>query len=153
VPFTIVVNPAPAVTVTSSASSVCSGGTVTLTASPDLSSSGYTYAWTGAAVSGASDVSKTATVTANPSTYIVTVAQTSTGCTASSSVSVSLKAGSSITVPTPAAICSGDRAVLTASGGLRIPGPYKVEVQLHLHYPRQQELPYMPTPLAPPLTR
>ena len=117
VPFTIIVRPAPSIVATSSASSVCLNGNVTLSASPDLSSSGFTYAWTGAAVASPSAVSTSATVTADPSTYTVTVTQPGTGCTASSSVTVTLKAGAAITVNN-ATICSGDRAVLTASGGV-----------------------------------
>jgi hypothetical protein len=118
VTFTIIVRPAPAVTVTSSASSVCLNGSVTLTASPDLSGvGGHTYAWTGATVASPSAVSTAATVTAGPSTYTVTVTQTSTGCTASGSTTVTLRAGANITVNSPT-ICLGDRAVLTASGGI-----------------------------------
>lgn len=118
VPFTIIVRPAPAVTVTSSASSVCLNGSVTLTASPDLSGAGgHTYAWTGATVASPSAVSTAATVTAGPSTYTVTVTQTSTGCTASGSTSVTLRAGANITVNSPT-ICLGDKAVLTATGGV-----------------------------------
>jgi hypothetical protein len=117
VPFTIIIRPAPSIAATSSASSVCLNGSVTLSATPDLSSSGYTYAWTGATVASPTAVSTSATVTASPSTYTVTVTQPSTGCTASGSVTVTLKAGASITVNSPT-ICSGDRAVLTAAGGV-----------------------------------
>lgn len=119
VAFTVVVLPAPPLTVTSSAASVCIGESVTLTASPDLSaaSPAHTYAWTGATVASPSAVSTSATVTADPSTYTVTVTEPSTGCTASGSVTVTLKVGASITVNN-ATICSGDRAVLTASGGV-----------------------------------
>ena len=116
VPFTIVVLPAPPLTVTSSVSSVCLGGSVTLTASPDLSaaSPALTYAWTGGTVANSTAVSTSATVTA-PTTYTVTVTNSSNGCTASGSVSITLKAGLTVTVNN-ATICPGDKAVLTASG-------------------------------------
>lgn len=64
-----------------------------------------------------SAVSTAATVTAGPSTYTVTVTQTSTGCTASGSTSVTLRAGANISVNSPT-ICLGDKAVLTATGGV-----------------------------------
>jgi hypothetical protein len=116
VAFTVVVLPAPPLTVTSSVSSVCSGGSVTLTASPDLSaaSPAHTYAWTGGTVANSTAVSTSATVTA-PTTYTVTVTNSSNGCTASGSVSITLKAGLTVTVNN-ATICPGDKAVLTASG-------------------------------------
>ncbi len=116
VAFTVVVLPAPPLTVTSSAASVCIGESVTLTASPDLSaaSPAHTYAWTGGTVANSTAVSTTATVSA-PTTYTVTVTNSSTGCTASQSVSITLKSGLTISVNN-ATICSGDKAVLTASG-------------------------------------
>jgi hypothetical protein len=116
VAFTVVVLPAPPLTVTSSAASACIGESVTLTASPDLSaaSPAHNYAWTGGTVGNSTAVSTTATVSA-PTTYTVTVTNSSTGCTASQSVSITLKSGLTISVNN-ATICSGDKAVLTASG-------------------------------------
>jgi PKD repeat protein len=109
---TVTVNPTPTITAAPNPASYCPGGNSILTAS-----GGSTYTW-----SPATNLSATsgAIVTANPAataTYTVTVTNSS-GCSATKSVTVTVNSVPTITVLTPAAICSGiGSATLTASGG------------------------------------
>jgi PKD repeat protein len=100
--YTITVNPLPVVTVNSS--TICTGGTATLTAA-----GGTTYAWS----TGAS----TNPVTVTPATTTTyTVTGTTSGCTATAVSTVTVSGSLTITVNS-ATICNGSSAVLTASGG------------------------------------
>ncbi|NBP06592.1 MAG: hypothetical protein EBV15_10335, partial [Bacteroidetes bacterium] len=114
VPFTLVVRPQPALAVTSSPTSVCPGGTVNLLASPNLSGSG-SYAWTSSPSGFTSSIYSPSATPSVATTYTVTYTETSTGCTNSGSVAITMKAVPTVTVNDPS-ICNGDKAILTASG-------------------------------------
>ena len=108
---TVTVNPNPTITVTPSAPSICSGGSMVLTAS-----GANTYAWApGTGLSGTTG----ATVTASPTTTTTyTVSGTSlAGCVGTTTVTVTVNPNPTITVtPSSASICLGSNVVLTASG-------------------------------------
>jgi PKD repeat protein len=114
VPFTVVVRPQPALAVTASPTSVCPGGTVNLLASPNLSGSG-SYAWTSSPSGFTSSIYSPSATPSVATTYTVTYTETSSGCTNSGSVAITMKAVPTVTVNDPS-ICNGNRAVLTASG-------------------------------------
>ncbi|MBK9285551.1 MAG: gliding motility-associated C-terminal domain-containing protein [Sphingobacteriaceae bacterium] len=98
--------PSPTILANASPTVVCSGGTVTLTASGAL-----LYAWLPPAVSGS-------TITVNPTvTTNYTVVGSSGSCTNTAVVTVSVDQGPLVNiVATPTAICAGSSATLTANG-------------------------------------
>ena len=103
VKFTINTNPAPVITVSASSSTICAGGTTTLTASGASS-----YAWSGGLPSNA-------TVTASPSsTTIYTVTGNNGTCNGTKTITVN------VATPTVAvnnaSVCSGASVTLAASG-------------------------------------
>ncbi len=112
IPVTVVVNPAPTLTVTASESSVCTGETVTLSAP-----AGYaTYSWTpGTAVNDPA----AAVTTSNPTsatTYSLE-AVTADGCEASGSITVGVDPAPSLNINgSVSGICPGGQATITASG-------------------------------------
>jgi hypothetical protein len=115
VPFTIVVKPAPALTVTASAASVCPGGSVNLLASPNLGG-GYTYAWSSSPAGFTSSIYSPSATPSVATTYTATVTDnTAPNCSASGTVTVTMKAVPTVSVNN-ATICLGDKAVLTAAG-------------------------------------
>lgn len=104
---TITVNPTPTVTATISNASVCSGTTVTLTAS-----GASTYNWQPINLNGAS---VTATPIAN-TTYTVTGTDVS-GCTGTATVAVTMSPSPVVNATiSNSNVCSGTTVTLTASG-------------------------------------
>jgi gliding motility-associated-like protein len=108
---TVTVNPNPVISVNPSAPSICSGGSVVLTAG-----GANTYSWApGTGLSGTTG----AVVTANPTTTTTyTVTGTSlAGCTGTTTVTVTVNPNPVISVnPSNPSICLGSNVVLTASG-------------------------------------
>jgi hypothetical protein len=108
--ISVTVNPSPTATITSSASSICVGSSVVLTAS-----AGNSYKW----FNGTIQVGTAATYTATSAgAYTVEVTNVN-ACKATSAVtqiSVSPLPTASITAPTTS-FCAGSSAVLTASAG------------------------------------
>ena len=109
--ITVTVSSAPTVTVSPLNTSICAGQSATLTAS-----GGSTYTWT--ASTGANPPGS-AVVVVNPATSTTYTVTTGVGtCTANAVASVNVGAITSVTVsPVNTTICSGQSAVLTASGG------------------------------------
>ncbi len=104
----VTVNALPNAVITPATSSICAGGSATLTAS-----GGNTYNWDNGLGSGAS---KTVSPNTN-TTYTVTVTDAN-NCTATASREVTVNPSPSASVsPSSAAICSGGSATFTASGG------------------------------------
>jgi len=98
--------PAPTVTITPSAASICSGSSATLTAS-----GANTYLWSDGETTASIAVSPTATTT-----YSVT-GTSAQGCTGTASQSITVNPAPSIVISaSTAAICTGGSATLTASG-------------------------------------
>jgi hypothetical protein len=105
---TVNVNALPVVTASTTASVVCVGDTATLSAT-----GANTYTWNPGNVSGSSINVSPAVST----TYTVTGTNTVTGCVNTATVSVGVNALPVLTAAsTPAAICVGDSAVISASG-------------------------------------
>lgn len=104
---TVTTNAAPSSTITASASQLCVGGSLTLTAP-----SGLNYSWNNGQSSAAITVS-------NPGTYNLTVTDNN-GCTASSSKTITGVPLPSNTVTAGGAttICQGNNLLLTAAPGL-----------------------------------
>jgi hypothetical protein len=107
--ITVNVNSASSLSITPSKSSICSGESVTLTAS-----GGNTYSWSGpSSYSGTGNpilVSPSAT-----GTYTVT-ATTAAGCIATASQSITVTSAPSILIAGTTSVCSGSGTSLTASG-------------------------------------
>lgn len=103
--ITITVNPKPTVTANASSTSVCTGGTVSLTGSGTASS----YAWTGGVSNG---------VAFTPSaSQTYTVTGTLGSCTNTAAVTVNLTAGPTVAANTSAnTVCQGQSVTLTGSG-------------------------------------
>jgi gliding motility-associated-like protein len=114
----VTVNPTPAApTAGASPNPICSGNTLTLTAS---GVSGATFAWTypdGGGASG-SPVTRNAVTTAMSGVYSVT--QTVSGCTSTTAGTVNVLVNQTPAAPTASAspnpICSGNTLTLTATG-------------------------------------
>ncbi len=108
---TVTVNPLPTVVVAPSNPTICSGQTVSLTAS-----GANTYSWS---PSTGLSATNTATVTASPSsttTYTI-IGTTAAGCTNTGTVTVNVTGNPTVSVtPNNPSICSGQNVVLTASG-------------------------------------
>lgn len=107
----VTVTPGPVLTVTPSAPSICSGGSVNLVASGSTGS----YTWSpGTGL----NVTTGSSVTANPaSTATYTVSSTVGGCTGTKPVTVTVVTTPTINItPNAPSICSGNSVPLTASG-------------------------------------
>lgn len=107
---TLIVNPNPTPTVASV--TTCANSPITLCAN----GSGGTFAWSPAgSLSSSSGACVTSTVSSN-TTY--TIVETLNGCTGSTTATVTIAAGLTITVtPSSATICNGESVTLTANGG------------------------------------
>ncbi|WP_317897933.1 SBBP repeat-containing protein [Aurantibacillus circumpalustris] len=104
---TISVNTSPVLTITPSSASICSGQSVTLTASGANS-----YVWTGGPSTAASIVTPTATTV-----YTVTGTNTTGGCTDVATQVITVNATPNVSIAfTSSVICSGKTTTLTASG-------------------------------------
>jgi PKD repeat protein len=103
----ITVNPSPTVTVTSATTTICSGNSVTLTAS-----GGSTYSWMPGPLTGASvTVSPTTTTT-----YTVT-GTAANGCTSTATRLITVNPTPTVTTTASnTTICSGSSTTITASG-------------------------------------
>ena len=113
--YTITVNPLPNANAGTPQTITCVAPTVTLNGSS--TTLGTTFSWSGTGIVSGGN---TATSTVNAAgTYNLTVTISATGCTATTSVSVT----ANTTLPTPTiapatvALCNGQSATLTASGG------------------------------------
>lgn len=105
-PLQVIQNANPAAAISPAASSVCSGSSTTLAASP---ASGVNYAWSGS-------LGTAQSVTVSPvtsTTYSVTVTNTSTTCTATASAAVTVNPAPPVT--TNASMCVGGNGTLTAT--------------------------------------
>ncbi len=108
---TVTVNPLPTITKNPASPSVCTGGSVTITAG-----GASTYAWAPAT---GLNTTTGATVIANPtSTTTYTITGTSgAGCTNTTAVTVTVNPTPTVTcTPSSASICPGGNVSLTASG-------------------------------------
>jgi hypothetical protein len=104
---TINVNSTPNIVITPAVSSICMGGSITLTAS-----GASTYNWGTLGNGSSKTVSPTATTT-----YTIT-GTSSVGCTGSVTKTVTVNTNPTITItPTANTICSGQSVSLTADGG------------------------------------
>lgn len=115
VPVTATVNPAPAITASSSTPAICAGGSATLSVSSP--NAGYTYTWSPAAsLSSSTGTSVTATPSTN-TTYTVDAFDAVSGCVNSTTVSLAvnpLPAGVTATATTPA-VCMGSTVDLSST--------------------------------------
>lgn len=110
VPFTLVVNPVPAVSASASAYTVCSGTSVLLNAA-----GASTYSWS-SSPAGFSSTSASPSVTPTTTTTY-TVTGTSAGCSATASTTVTVSAAPAVSIASSSTtICSGASVYLTASG-------------------------------------
>ncbi|MDD4215491.1 MAG: gliding motility-associated C-terminal domain-containing protein, partial [Bacteroidales bacterium] len=111
IPITINVNQNPAPSITPSAPSICPGNSVNLVAGGANS-----YSWSPSTGLSCTNCPNPTATLSSPTTYIVT-AQSSAGCTGSTTVTVSIYPVPSVTVtPASAAICNGNSVGLTANG-------------------------------------
>ncbi|HPZ04368.1 MAG TPA: hypothetical protein PK305_09175, partial [Bacteroidales bacterium] len=122
-PFYQYVNTNPTVVVTATDSTICTGGSTSLTAHlGDYNSPNLTYQWYAGVdpIPGAT----THTVTVNPTAttnYSVTVTQTTSGCTANGTVNITVNNDPTVTLTVVKdTICEGGQVTLTAtsSGGV-----------------------------------
>jgi gliding motility-associated-like protein len=104
--ISVVVNPLPTATITSTGSTACLGSSVTLTAN-----GGATYSWSNGSTN------QSITVTAG-NTYTVTVTSAA-GCTSTASETVTFNANPAVTIAAngPTVFCQGGSLTLTATGG------------------------------------
>ncbi len=107
---TIVAVTAPAITVTSSAASVCAGTQVTFTATPDQNVP-LEYAWNPGGATG-----DTLRVTPSSSGAYTVTAQDVWGCTSTASAAVAVTPDATATFTAPQAICSNSSATVTYTG-------------------------------------
>lgn len=107
---TVIVNPAPNVTISPANPSICAGNNVVLTAS-----GATTYSWNPSTGLSANNI---ANPTANPTTTTTyTVTGTSAGCSDTASVTVTVNPLPNITLtPSAPAICAGQSVNITATG-------------------------------------
>jgi len=104
---TTVINPLPTILATATATSICKGASLTLTAS-----GGNTYGWSNSSALASQTVSPTVTTT-----YTLTGTD-GNSCTNTSSVVVTVNALPTITASaTPTTICWGTTATISATGG------------------------------------
>ncbi|MES2762886.1 MAG: gliding motility-associated C-terminal domain-containing protein [Bacteroidota bacterium] len=105
--LSVVVNPNPTITSSSSPTIICPGSSATLTAN-----GGTTYTWTPGNLTG-----NTVVVSPTVTTTYSVVGTNSLGCTNTSTVLLTLNSSPSISVTSsPTIICSGASSTLTASG-------------------------------------
>ena len=104
------------VTFTPTGTITCANPTVGITANPGPA--GYTYTWTGVGIIGATN-GQSITV-GTPGTFTAAVAQTSTGCVGSQTITITSNTTIPIVTVTPSntTICAGTNVVLTAGGAL-----------------------------------
>ncbi|RYY67593.1 MAG: T9SS type B sorting domain-containing protein [Chitinophagaceae bacterium] len=107
----VTVNPKPILTLTPAAPSFCPGDSAQLTAS-----GAATYLWSPAAGLSANNVANPKAAPA-ASTFYQVVGSTALGCKDSTTVTVTRKTAPDLLVGGGGAICAGDSAQLTASGG------------------------------------
>ena len=113
VPFTVTIRSLPTVGASAgTTSSICSGGTANLTATP----SGLTaYSWN----IGAGSVlatTQTYSPTVNATTTYTVTGTDANGCSNTANVTVTILGGSGLTLTSNPTICSGNAAILEASG-------------------------------------
>jgi gliding motility-associated-like protein len=107
--YTLTVNPTPTISAGASATSVCAGSPVTLSAS-----GAATYTWNPGSLSGSSTI---VTPTTNI-TYTVTGSNLNATCNSSQTVSIATLNNPTLTAQASASsICKGNSVILTASGG------------------------------------
>ena len=114
----------PSVTASSSATTICAGTSITLTATPTNGGIAPTYQWKkgGAAIAGATNVTYTTTTAANNNSYTVTMTSnaacpsTPTATSAAVVITVNAVVTPSVTASSSATtICSGTSITLTAT--------------------------------------
>lgn len=106
----VTVNPLPTIAATSSASAICAGDSVTLTAT-----GGDTYVWT----PGNSTANPLMTSPSSTTTYTVTGTNTSTGCVSTANVTVTVNALPNVAATaSDSSICTGSSTTLTATGAV-----------------------------------
>ena len=108
---TITVNPLPTVDVTPSLHAICAGDPVNLTASGADS-----YNWSPGA--GLSDTTTAAVIASPAATIVYTVTGTTNGCTAVSTVTITVNPLPDANAGNDTAICPGNSIQLNASGGI-----------------------------------
>jgi trimeric autotransporter adhesin len=104
---------APAASITASATTICAGAPVTLTAN---AGSGFTYLWS----DGTNTVGTTQAITVNPTVdteYTVTVTNANNCSTTSATVLINVNALPLATISGTLEVCSGASTTLTASSG------------------------------------
>ena len=103
----VVINPAPTAAISPTATSICPGQNITLTAN-----GGASYAWSNSANTQSITVSPAATTN-----YTVTVTAVG-GCTATATQTVTVNSNLAVVInPSAPAICNGANTTLTATGG------------------------------------
>lgn len=103
----VIVDPGPTITPTASSSTICSGNTVTLSAT-----GASTYNWMPGNLSGSS----VSTTPASTTTYTVT-GTNANGCTGTETITVTVGPPPTVTASSSSsAICTGDNATLSATG-------------------------------------
>ncbi len=111
----ITVNAAPTLTVTPANSSICPGGSVTLSGT---TTGGNTYSWS--PITGLS-APTSATTIASPTittTYVLTKTRTTTGCTTTRTAVVTVNPTPTITATAASpSVCTGGNTTITAAGG------------------------------------
>ena len=122
----VVTNPivTPSVSISSSATTICTGASITITATPTNGGT-PTYQWKkgGSSISGATNSTYTTTAAANNDSYTVTMTSTATcsSSTTATSSAVVISVNTKSTVPTSStgttSICSGSSAPVTVTGG------------------------------------
>jgi gliding motility-associated-like protein len=106
----VTVNPLPTVSISPASSTICSSQSATLNATP--STGGGTYSWLPGGAT-------TAAITVSPgSSTTYTVTYTLSGCSATATRLITVNPSPTVTVNTPAAICAGQSASLTANPSL-----------------------------------
>jgi PKD repeat protein len=105
--ISLLVNPNPTITPTSSSASVCAGNSATLSAT-----GATTYTWNPGNLSGASVV-----VTPSSATIYTVVGTNASGCSNTKTISVAVNTLPVVNVSaSPAAVCAGSSSTLTATG-------------------------------------
>src|SRR5574344_632278 len=125
-PYNVYVNAAPTVAVTVDDATICVGGVATLTANlGDWNSPELTYTWSeeGTVIAGATGLSYTTpNLAAGNHTYTFNVTQTTSGCTAQGTATVTVtddQVVTSITVDSYT-ICEGEQVSVTATATQRV---------------------------------
>jgi gliding motility-associated-like protein len=103
----VTVNTAPTVSISPASSTICSGQSSTLTATPSVGGGSYSWAPGGAT---------TTSITVSPGTTTTyTVTYTLSGCSGTATRTITVNSTPTVSVNTPAAICAGSSASLTAT--------------------------------------